>query len=550
MRIKELFILSGKRYVVYAIAISALISLVGMASIIYPLLYKDFIDALTAGQLNKQVAIQICILFGASLLLETILTYIYLKIHTRIEYLLRYNIYCRSVTLSEITIKEKGEGYFVQLIDDAVYNVVGLITPEIFSAAFAFIKSMLIVGVLFYFDRIIAIVGIIVILLNIILFFINNKYFLPKVDKVMEEYRNVSSILTEHLSIISLIQTFPIYSQFARKQFSTQLNTFRKHSFSIEWYAESIYNIIVKYILPFARVGILVYAGSRSLHDIYSIGTVVMIITYVSNIESGVGGLSTITSMYFRAMSAMASLSEFIKETIYKKIIESNPKKHYFFKIDSLRKSFNRKEIFSNLNIELKNNIIYGLVGQNGAGKSTFLNILIGLDQDFEGTVSFLNNKFDIKEFDFIPHIAILRQDAPIINSDLLHNVTMGSNFNEERYNTVIKDIGIENLQKRILGIGGKGVSGGERRKINIARFLYSITDKDFFILDESFVSLDSSSRRKINEIVYSYTKGKTGIIVSHDEEVINLFADEILEFDETNIFIKKKNDYSKNRIS
>nr|WP_164731022.1 ATP-binding cassette domain-containing protein [Anoxybacter fermentans] len=79
----------------------------------------------------------------------------------------------------------------------------------------------------------------------------------------------------------------------------------------------------------------------------------------------------------------------------------------------------------------------------------------------------------------------------------------------------------IQHLRNRPLGKGGNFVSGGEKQKIQLARFLY--VNKPFFILDEPFTNLDVLNEKYLMEILLKHIKGKSGIIISHKLNVIRL---------------------------
>lgn len=104
-----------------------------------------------------------------------------------------------------------------------------------------------------------------------------------------------------------------------------------------------------------------------------------------------------------------------------------------------------------------------------------------------------------------------------------------------EKYNDIIKELNISNLEGRKFGQHGKCVSGGEKNRIVLARFLLPEFGK-FFIIDEPFISLDKINENECLKIMEKYTKDMVGILISHKMNIIQEFCDEIQIMEEGNI--------------
>lgn len=98
----------------------------------------------------------------------------------------------------------------------------------------------------------------------------------------------------------------------------------------------------------------------------------------------------------------------------------------------------------------------------------------------------------------------------------------------EERYRELIEDLGLEHLGGRKLGQHGGRVSGGEKNRICLARFLLPVNN-GYFIIDEPFTSLDVLAEGQCVEAVKKRLNGIGGIIISHKLNVVRELADEIL---------------------
>ncbi len=99
--------------------------------------------------------------------------------------------------------------------------------------------------------------------------------------------------------------------------------------------------------------------------------------------------------------------------------------------------------------------------------------------------------------------------------------------YMEEKYKRLLSDLELQDLNGRNFGQRGCKVSGGEKNKIAIARFLLPEYG-NYFILDEPFTSLDAISEKKCLKVLQNYMAGMKGIIISHKMNIISQFAEDI----------------------
>jgi len=182
-------------------------------------------------------------------------------------------------------------------------------------------------------------------------------------------------------------------------------------------------------------------------------------------------------------------------------------------------------EVLKDLSIQFSKDEIVGIYGESGSGKSTFIDILIGLQKPKSGSI-FYNGK-QVNDISSIS--AYVPQKVFFINDTIQANIAIGiakELINFERINEVIEicqlSSFIEELEdglNTIIGEGGQKISGGQKQRIGIARALYE--QPKLLILDESTNALDSETERKfINDIML--LKNKISLIfISHDKELL-----------------------------
>jgi len=185
-----------------------------------------------------------------------------------------------------------------------------------------------------------------------------------------------------------------------------------------------------------------------------------------------------------------------------------------------LRKEFS----LSKISIDIKKGDFVGIIGQTGSGKSTLINLLIGLlePNDGEVMVDDLNIKSNLsgwhKKIGYVP------QSVYLIDDTIRKNIAFGlreENINDDLIKKAIEKANLKIFlstlkdgAETVVGEKGIRISGGQKQRIGIARALYR--DPEILILDEATSSLDQATEKKIMESVNFLKKTKTLIVITH----------------------------------
>ncbi len=216
----------------------------------------------------------------------------------------------------------------------------------------------------------------------------------------------------------------------------------------------------------------------------------------------------------------------------------------------------------SNINFALKPKSLTAFVGVSGSGKTSLVNLLLKFWNVQSGEIIFQNKPLSnfIQE-EIIKKIAYVPQKTFLFNTTLLENIKLGNqNSTIEEIIKVCKEVGIydfiESLPQKYnteVGQFGFRLSGGERRKITIARAL--LKDALIIIFDEPTSDLDSISEMKIFDLISRMKGEKTVILITH--RLVNLDkADQIIVMKNgkiiesgTHTYLIEKNTYYKKML-
>ena len=182
--------------------------------------------------------------------------------------------------------------------------------------------------------------------------------------------------------------------------------------------------------------------------------------------------------------------------------------------------------VLKNCSFEINKNNKFGLIGINGAGKSTIVKLLKGLYRDYEGTI--LINGIDIRNLSaesLSTEIAVVSQDFSKFQVSFLENINLGRKNSVSDSSLILdtfkklnfdKLAGNINLNSKIGKVYPENIdlSLGEWQKLAISRAILS--DASLLIFDEPTASLDPIAEQQVYNQIYELSKNKMSILISH----------------------------------
>ena len=185
--------------------------------------------------------------------------------------------------------------------------------------------------------------------------------------------------------------------------------------------------------------------------------------------------------------------------------------KKHVLEIDSIQKSFDNKNILSDVYLKCETNDIIGLLGRNGSGKSTLLKIIFGVESaDFKFVR--IDGNVKTKTKDLLDEISYLPQDSWIPNGFSVKKAIQLSVPKEKILEFYLDEIIGTMLDKKV-----SHLSGGELRYLEIKIILNN--SSKFVLLDEPYNGLSPLMVEEVNELIAVNSKTKGIIISDHNYE-------------------------------
>lgn len=208
-------------------------------------------------------------------------------------------------------------------------------------------------------------------------------------------------------------------------------------------------------------------------------------------------------------------------------VIHINFNHHIKLKNVSFKYPNREQLIFENVNIKFEKGKAYGIVGQSGSGKSTFLDLLTSFINPTVGSIC-VDDVEILSQKNWMDKISYVSQNVFILDDTIKNNIVFGDkeSFSENLFLESLKISNsldfINNLKdgyETIVGEDGSQLSGGQRQRINIARAIYK--KSEIIIFDEATSALDKENENLIFNSISNLIGKKTLFVVTHKRDLV-----------------------------
>lgn len=184
--------------------------------------------------------------------------------------------------------------------------------------------------------------------------------------------------------------------------------------------------------------------------------------------------------------------------------------------VKTLRKKYGDTSVLNLQNLYFRSGAITGVLGQNGSGKSTLLRILAGLDNDFEGDISYGGSCYTNK---LAKCMTMVFQKPMLLRGSVYKNIEyplvlrgLAGHERAQRVDEMIELFALGHLARK----SALSLSGGESQKVALARAL--VFRPEILLLDEPLSAIDYDTTEKMEDMITSYknTANATIIMVTH----------------------------------
>jgi ATP-binding cassette subfamily C protein len=384
-------------------------------------------------------------------------------------------------------------------------------------------------------------------------------YFTIKMGKFVKQlkkkenksFSDFQQALTETLDAIQQIR-----ASNREKHFFQRLNILardvKEHSAHFSWKSDAAgrfsFIIFLAGFDIFRAVSMLMVVFSG-----LSIGEMFAVFGYLWFMMQPVQEVLNIQYSWFSANAALArinTLTQLHSEPDYPHEVNPFKDKHTVsVRAENITFAYgNKPPVLKHVNLTIPAGQKIALVGASGGGKSTFVQVLLGMYQPQQGMLYFDEEPINRIGLDVVrENVATVLQQPALFNDTIRMNLTLGQESSEEQLWQALRIAQLEDTVKElekgldtVVGRQGVRLSGGQRQRLAIARMILS--KPKVVILDEATSSLDTETERKLHHALNDFLKDRTTLIIAHRLSAVRQ-ADHIFVFDDGHIIEQGKHE-------
>lgn len=355
------------------------------------------------------------------------------------------------------------------------------------------------------------------------------KYIRKLSKKTQDELGKSNTVVEETLQSIHTVKSFT-NELFETKRYRSSLMKTIKVALQSAFYRSLFVSFVILAIFGSIVLVIWYGAGLVASHSI-SIGSLFSFVIYTTFIGASVGGLGDLYSELQRSMGASDRIREILdseNESVSLIGKEEEQETHFTGKIEYKNLSFayptrQDVQVLKNINLSIQPGEKIALVGHSGAGKSTFVQLLLRFYPVSEGLIQVDDTAIDqFSLTTYRKNIGIVPQEVLLFGGTIRENIAYGkpTATEDEIIEAAKKAYAYDFIQSfpeglhTLVGERGIKLSGGQRQRIAIARAI--LKNPAILILDEATSSLDAESEHLVQEALNELMKNRTTIIIAH----------------------------------
>lgn len=519
-----------KKDIIQLVLISIVLTTFSIISSFY---FKFIIDK---SLYPKQYIVAIFFFFMTMYVLKIITEFFRTKLliflNQKLELDINFNSFKQVVSLPYHYYRNRTTGEIISCVNnlDIVREMISKVALSIFiDLPLSFVCLL----ILYFINTKLFFITIINLILYIIIILIFKKVLNQSIQHTQEAKAQVNSYMVESLNGFETIKGLRII-KYINKNYENKYVKYLKSIFSLQnIYANQIFlkdliNTLGQAIVIFVGV-LLVIKGELTLGTLLTFNTVLAL--FIEPIKNAID----LDYMIKEAKISLKRVLDMFSKTEEKGIIIKDVKGN--ININNLCLELNNKNILNSISLNIKEGNKVMIVGASGAGKSTFLKVLMKYYEVNRGSI--LINGEDYNDYKSSDGINYISQQETLFTDTIYNNIILDNNDVTE-FLKVAKLCKVDEIIKQnnlgyntLIEENGFNISGGQKQRIVLARAI--MKKFNILLIDEGLNQMDINLERQILKNIFNEYSNKTIIIISHRIENMDLY-DQIIEFNQGKI--------------
>lgn len=355
------------------------------------------------------------------------------------------------------------------------------------------------------------------------------KHFAKKQKQIMDEFiqknQKYARWFGDTVGGVREIKLFHIFNK-KYEEFALNQNEIIEKQKQMNMLSQ--WNIIIDSIMVQFLSTLLYILGANLVFDLQlSVGSVFAFITYSAYVT---GPISAILNIGYLLSGIIPSTKRYYAFMDLEEETDSGKTIALCLndlKLEQVSFAYEKeKYILKNVDILFAKGSKTAIIGRNGSGKTTIINLLTRMYEPARGKILLgAENVSELSLAEYRSMVSVVSQQIYLFNDTIRNNICLYNQVDDAVIETACKDSGLADFIKEVsldyvVGQNGAMLSGGQKQKIALARAL--IHDKPIIIFDEATSNTDAYSEQQINGLLNTKLKEKTVIVITHKKEILN----------------------------
>lgn len=252
-----------------------------------------------------------------------------------------------------------------------------------------------------------------------------------------------------------------------------------------------------------------------------TLGNIVAFSSYMEKLHSSIKNIGDLNLSFNEVIVDLERYKKIMDHDSEKKIDGKKLSKVTSLKFKNVSFKYDDEYILKDFSFEINKPGLYGIVGENGSGKTTIFNLISKLYTDYEGEILINGNEIsDYRDKDLRNEVLFIESKPFILRENLNSNITIleKKKVNESHLKKIIQFLELDRIEKYSTKNLKDTLSKGEKQKIHLARMM--IGRHSLILLDEVLSGLDQEMKKKAISKIKERSKNNILIIISHEYEI------------------------------
>lgn len=455
------------------------------------------------------------------------------KLRVKTQFHMIFTIVKHVKKLPLLFFNNNESAYLAHKINMDTANLLNFFLNTVFSTFINIFSSIIIIITMLKVNVIMAVGISFLIPLYIVIHLILNKPLSKSTSQLKENNDIFFSALNNQILYIKHIKVQSIYEETDEFLFSkfqpVYYSAVKTNKFKLIY---KMTELLAKY---FVSIAIFIYSANQIISGTMNVGEFTVLNTYVGMLISSISCFLSFGSTYIEAEVSYNRVMDLLNNKVMNDGFKSINKVDTI-KIQNL--SFQHYDssalLINKLTYTFNMGNIYTIIGDNGAGKTTLLLLLLGLIENYSGSIYYNDyNIIDVNMYKMRKkHVAVVTQTPDFFYNTVGDNI----NFSDISFNSIIDYASVCNLdnwlqnftemRNDILLLPTSSLSGGEKQRFSLLRAL--VKNADVLLLDEPSSAMDKNSIEKLIFYIKKIKKDKIIIIITHDNKLISISDEQL----------------------